>query len=447
MEWLREILIAIVITGVITTWLTGFLNQLVPSPARTRLALKNCWGNRPQRAEDGFRVVLCWLGKDNSGHDTETVAQAFVGIDGISLVRSARIVSATGAADEWRRAMKDSARAILDEWNADLAIVGLVKQSDAVLSLWFVPRCSEDTLHRGDQPYTFENVTLGADFHHDLRAQLTAMALTSLAPLADGQVRGQVIDKGLHDATEKLISLVESRTIAAGGRKAALQLALGVALCTLGERERSTKRLDQSVDALRAALKEFTRHRAPVLWAATLNSLAMALRALGERESGTERLEEAAAAYRVVLEERARERVPDAWATTQNNLGNALAALGERQGRTEHLEEAVDAFQDALEEHTHDRDPLTWATTQNNLGTALAVLGERENSTERLRQALGAFRTSLEEYSREHVPLLWAMTQHNIGNVLRALGEHESENRTSQRGRESLSRSANGIHA
>ena len=156
MEWLREILIAIVITGVITTWLTGFLNQLVPSPARARLALKNCWGNRPQRAEDGFRVVLCWLGKDNSGHDTETVAQAFVGIDGISLVRSARIVSATGAADEWRRAMKDSARAILDEWNADLAIVGLVKQSDAVLSLWFVPRCSEDTLHRGDQPYTFK---------------------------------------------------------------------------------------------------------------------------------------------------------------------------------------------------------------------------------------------------------------------------------------------------
>ena len=325
MEWLREILIAIVITGVITTWLTGFLNQLVPSPARARLALKNCWGNRPQRAEDGFRVVLCWLGKDNSGHDTETVAQAFVGIDGISLVRSARIVSATGAADEWRRAMNDSARAILDEWNADLAIVGLVKQSDAVLSLWFVPRCSEDTLHRGDQPYTLENVTLGADFHHDLRAQLAAMALTSLAPLADGQVRGQVIDKGLHDATAKLISLVEGRTIAAGGRKAALQLVLGVALCTLGERERSTKRLDQSVDALRAALKEFTRHRAPVLWAATLNSLAMALRALGERESGTERLEEAADAYRVVLEERARERVPDARSSWSRSRASASA--------------------------------------------------------------------------------------------------------------------------
>ncbi len=281
MDWLREILIAIVITGVITTWLTGFLNQLVPSPARTRLALKNCWGNRLQRAEDGFRVVLCWLGKDISGRDTETVAQAFVGIDGISLVRSARIVSATGAADEWRPAMKDSARAILDKWNADLAIVGLVKQSDAVLSLWFVPRSSDDTLHRGDQPYTLENVTLGADFHHDLRAQLTAMALTSLAPLADGLVRGQVIDKGLHDATEKLISLVEGRTIAAGGRKAALQLVLGIALCALGERERSTRRLDQSVDALRAALREFTRHRAPVLWATTLNNLAMALRALG----------------------------------------------------------------------------------------------------------------------------------------------------------------------
>ena len=32
-EWLREILIAVVIKGVITNWSTGYLNQLVPSPA------------------------------------------------------------------------------------------------------------------------------------------------------------------------------------------------------------------------------------------------------------------------------------------------------------------------------------------------------------------------------------------------------------------------------
>ncbi len=311
MDWLREILIGIVITGVLTTWLTGFLNQLVPSPARARLALKNCWSNGPQRAEDGFRVALCWLGKDVSRHDTETVAQAFVRIDGISLVRSARIVSATGAADEWRPAMKRSARAILDRWNADLAIVGLVKRSDAVLSLWFVPRCSDDTLRRGDQPYTLENVTLGTDFHHDLRAQLTAMALASLAPLVDGQVRGQVIDNGLHDATEKLISLVKGRTIAAGGRKAALQLVPGVALCTLGERERSTERLDQSVDALRAALKEFTRHRAP-------KTMGTALAVLGEKENSTKRLRQALEAFRTSLEEYSRERVPFLWAMTQH---------------------------------------------------------------------------------------------------------------------------------
>ena len=134
------------------------------------MALNNCWSSRSQRAEDGFRVVMCWLGKDISGHETETVTQTFVGIDGISLVRSARIDTAAGAADEWCPAMKDSARAILDNRNADLAIVGLVKQSDAVLSLWFVPRRFDDTLHRGNQPHTLKNVTIGADFHHDLRA-------------------------------------------------------------------------------------------------------------------------------------------------------------------------------------------------------------------------------------------------------------------------------------
>ena len=427
MEWVHELIIGAVIAGTIVTWLKGLLNQLVPSPARAWLALQNYCSNRTQRAEEGFRLVLCWLENDDSGHNTKTVAQAFVRVEGITLLRSARIVSAKGASNEWRPAMKKRARAILEQRDADLAVIGLVKKSGEVLSVWFVPRSSEGTLDRGDQPYTLENVTLGKDFHDDLRVQLTAVALISLAPLADGEVRGQVIKKGLHNATTKLFSLVQSRTIGAGKHKAALQLVLGSALTTLGEREGSSERLEQAVDAFRAALDEFTRDRTSLLWAVTLNGLGIALRALGERESGTERLEEATAAYRAVLEERTRERVPGVWATTQNNLGNALAALGERMGGTEHLEQAVSAFRAALEEYTRERDPLNWATTQNNLGTALAVLGERETGAERLQQALQAFQVSLMEFTRERVPLLWAMTQHNIGNARRALGERERE--------------------
>ena len=93
---------------------------------------------------------------------------------------------------------------------------------------------------------------------------------------------------------------------------------------------------------------------------------------LGERESGTARLEEAVEAYRAALTEWTRERVPLDWAGTQNNLGNALGVLGERESGTARLEEAVAAYRAALTERTRERVPLDWAMTQNNLGIALA---------------------------------------------------------------------------
>ena len=99
-----------------------------------------------------------------------------------------------------------------------------------------------------------------------------------------------------------------------------------------------------------------------------LNLLGNALWGLGERESGTARLEEAVEAYRAALTERTRERVPLDWAGTQNNLGNALASLGERESGTARLEEAVAAYRAALTERTRERVPLDWAGTQNNLG-------------------------------------------------------------------------------
>src|SRR5215207_9125933 len=61
------------------------------------------------------------------------------------------------------------------------------------------------------------------------------------------------------------------------------------------------------------------------------NNLGAALQTLGARESGTARLEEAVEAFRAALQERTRERVPLDWATTQNNLDSALKALADRR--------------------------------------------------------------------------------------------------------------------
>jgi tetratricopeptide (TPR) repeat protein len=84
-------------------------------------------------------------------------------------------------------------------------------------------------------------------------------------------------------------------------------------------------------------------------WATTQNNLGTALLTLGERESGTKRLEEAVEAYRAALQERTRERVPLQWAATQNNLGNALRTLGERTHDRAKLEAARKAVNAAFE--------------------------------------------------------------------------------------------------
>src|SRR5262249_40285728 len=56
-------------------------------------------------------------------------------------------------------------------------------------------------------------------------------------------------------------------------------------------RESGTVRLEEAVDASRAALTEWTRERQPLEWATTQNNLGTALETLGERESGTARLD------------------------------------------------------------------------------------------------------------------------------------------------------------
>ena len=360
MRWFYRLL-AFLFMG-IASWWAGFLNEYLPSPERLMLSLENIRRSVAHPAEDRFRVVLCWLENDPSGENTRNVELAFTSIEGIILVRSARIVAASGAADDWRETMQKEARVVLEDWDADLALVGLAKKPGEALSLWFVPRSGMGTLTRGDQPYDLDNATLGLDFHEDYRDEITAMALVAVAPLVETETRGRVLEKGLVTATEKLASLLNTPALTESDElRARLQLSLGNALVTLGEREGGTERLEQAVDAYRVALEELTRECVPLDWATAQSGLGIALATLGRRESGTKRLEQALDAYRAALEERTRERVPLKWAATQNSLGNAFLALGGRESGTKRLEQALDAYRAALEERTRERVPLKWA--------------------------------------------------------------------------------------
>jgi tetratricopeptide (TPR) repeat protein len=166
---------------------------------------------------------------------------------------------------------------------------------------------------------------------------------------------------------------------------------LGIALATLGERENGTEHLEQSVEAYRLALQEYTRAHLPLDWAGTQIGLGIALERLGEREDSTEHLGQAVEVYRLALQEITRERVPFVWARTQTNLGIALQALGERGSGTEYLDQAVAAYRLALQENTRARVPLDWAKTRFNLGLALADLYAWTQRADTAREALDCF--------------------------------------------------------
>ncbi|WP_198321157.1 tetratricopeptide repeat protein [Azohydromonas aeria] len=234
--------------------------------------------------------------------------------------------------------------------------------------------------------------------------------------------------RGLNLSLEIAIALARELLDAATGsdERGEASNGLGIALTRLGERERGTARLEEAVQAYRAALQEYTQERVPLDWAMTQNNLGIALARLGERERGTARLEEAVQAYRAALQEYTHERVPLDWAGTQNNLGNALRALGEREDSTARLEEAVQAYRAALQERTQERVPLDWAMTQNNLGIALACLGERERGTTRLEEAVQAYRAALKELTAEATPWHFENTSDSLQRALDLIEQHRS---------------------
>ncbi|WP_217926596.1 tetratricopeptide repeat protein [Pinisolibacter aquiterrae] len=209
------------------------------------------------------------------------------------------------------------------------------------------------------------------------------------------------------------------------------QTNLATTLLRLGERESGTARLKEAVTAFRAVLTVHRRNRVPLRWAMTQTNLGVALSILGEREGegerGTARLEEAVEAYRAALEEYRQDVVPLRWAMTQANLGTTLMRLGQREGRTTRLQEAVAAFRAALKEQTRERDPVEWARTQTNLGLTLFMLGEREKNTTGMKEALVALNAALEERRQDRAPRDWANTLCLAGDVLRTIADQNHD--------------------
>ena len=416
---------ASVVTAVIVVWLSEAFHQVAPSPQRTWLAIQNALSDSSFQDETGFRIVLCWLENDRNGENTRRVEDAFAGFEGIALRVSATEVGASGAADEWRPAIRKRALAVLDEWNADLAIVGNVKRSSEAVALWFVPRQGDGTLSRADRPYSLEAGALGGDFYEDVQTQLAVTAWNTVVAFTRTPAGGFL--EGLRAATTKLADLLDSPTIGRPEHRAVLYAALGDALRTLGGRDPGSGDLERGEAALRNALAIWTRRNSPLKWARAQYSLGIVLRELADRGSEKERLEQALAANLAALEVFSRERMPFEWAAVQGHVGVVLRHLGTLETGLERVEQAVALHRAALAVFTREQTPVDWAMEQDHLGNALSLMGERQKNPELLKQAISAHNAALVVFTREETPTNWATAHTNLGLTLTALDRSEQD--------------------
>ena len=167
----------------------------------------------------------------------------------------------------------------------------------------------------------------------------------------------------------------------------------------LGSARAARQRLEEAVTAFREALKERTRERVPLDWAATQTNLGNALSALGERESGTARLEEAVARLSA---RRCRNSPASAARWTGHDPEQPrhrafdAGRAGERHGAAGRGGHRLSAPRSRNEPASASR--CNWAATQNNLGTALAGLGARTGDPVKLAEARKAVDAAFEVF-------------------------------------------------
>ncbi len=202
---------------------------------------------------------------------------------------------------------------------------------------------------------------------------------------------------------------------------------LGAALACLGQGQRGTRSLEESIQAFERALAGRSRQADPLAWAETQQGLGEALGMLAQRHADTDMLEQAIAAFEAALEERSRERSPQDWADSQYSLATALLTLGQRNKDKTLLGRAADAYKNALLVWRRDLTPLAWADTMHCLGTALRLLGELRKGPRTLEQSVAAYQSALAERTRQRVPRDWAMTHNSLGAALHKLGERQQD--------------------
>ena len=388
----------------------------------------------PKADPNRFSILVAHLENDTNREYDRLIVEALKEFEGIQVLALDRTIPLKGPIpEEEEKRGYVSAHRYLTESGASVLIWGVVLSYGGKT----VPKLYWTTSHgvkrkpeRYEAPLAETQFRLPEVFWNSL-GEILRLLVASYAAEFSAEP-GRFVAHRLPPFIARVRTLLEASKNSPGWdavSRGRTLIILASALEVLGDQSGKSDFLEEAIAVYREALKELTRDRVPLEWAATQTNLGNSLGILGKRKSDHRLMEEAVAAHQEALKELTRDRVPLEWAKTQTNLGTTLWMLGQRESGTRCLEEAVAAHRDALKELTRDKVPLEWAVTQHNLGAALGMLGERESGTRRLKEAVVAFREALKERTRNRVPLDWAATQTNLGATLGMLGEHESGTR------------------
>ncbi len=108
----------------------------------------------------------------------------------------------------------------------------------------------------------------------------------------------------------------------------------------------------------------------------TQNNIGLALWRLGQRENSTAKLNEAVEAYGAALLEFRREQVPFVWAQTQENLAWAYGAFFDVTREPRYLDHALQAVDGALEEYRKAKAAYDIGTAESLRENILAARGK-----------------------------------------------------------------------
>jgi tetratricopeptide (TPR) repeat protein len=161
-----------------------------------------------------------------------------------------------------------------------------------------------------------------ADWLAGLQSEAETCALLARAALAQRDVTGAF------DRFEEGLGVLAP---AEPERRWSYAIAAAKALFELGSSAGLNDALAAAIRLYKHALAAGPRERVPLDWATTQNNLGTALQALGERESSTAKLEQAVEAYRASLQEWTTEATPNWHEIARRNFARTLALLEQRQ--------------------------------------------------------------------------------------------------------------------